>query len=502
MRYRTKLLLAFLLVALSSALIGILIMYEGANRLLFEEVRSKASSIATTAAAEINLNLVSQLTGTPQDQDKPFFEELQTDLRKLRNANRRFDIYIRYLYLVRPQSQKMGEWIFLADAEENPKLISHPGDPMPQGDLVDLNHNLETPFTDRNFTEDAWGSWLTAYAPIFNKDGHYIATLGIDLSATDIGIEMNRLVLAGILSLFVSIVIALSVGFWLSKLASKPLTSLCSVVKEIGAGNLDCKADLTKDVEFDQLAVAINEMTHGLRERERLKTNFARYVSSQILDKILHSETATKVEGERRKITVMFSDIRHFTQMAESLPPEHVVSLLNQYFDRMIDVIFDNFGTLDKFIGDGIMVEFGTPLDDPLQEEHAVNAALGMSEALKKLNEEWKGQSKKPFEIGIGIHTGLAIVGNIGSLRRMEYTAIGDTVNVAARLEQLTKQLHHEILISETTYMALQRKFRCRNLGLIQLPGRTEPIHVFVPEKIDMSIELSDLTGTPTNEPG
>ncbi len=493
MRYRTKLLLGFLIVAIGSALTGLLIMYNGANRLLFNEVRSKATSIATTAATEIDPNLVAQLTGTAQDEDKPYFQELLSTLRKLRNANRRFDIYIRYLYLIRPQTQKMGDWIFLADAEENPKLISHPGEPMPQGDLKDLNQNLETPFADRYFTEDSWGTWLTAYAPIFNKEGHYIGSLGIDLSASDIGIEMNRLILAGLLSLFVSIVIALSVGFWLSQIATKPLTSLCNVVKQIGDGDLSARADLSRDIEFNQLALAINEMTHGLRERERLKTNFARYVSAVVLEKILHSETPAKVEGERRKITVMFSDIRHFTQMAEALPPEQVVALLNQYFDRMIDVIFANYGTLDKFIGDGIMVEFGTPLDDPLQEEHAVTAAFGMSEALKKLNEEWKGQAKKPFEIGIGIHTGLAIVGNIGSERRMEYTAIGDTVNVASRLEQLTKQLQHEILISETTYMALQRKFRCRNLGLIQLPGRTEPIHVFVPEKVDDSIKLSDL---------
>jgi adenylate cyclase len=489
MRFRTKLLFAFLLVAIGSALVGLLIMYENSNRLLFNQVRSKAASIATTAAAQINLSLVKQLNGQPQDEKTPAYQDLQSELRKLRNANRRFDIYIRYVYLIRPVPDKPQDWMYLIDAEENPKLISHPGEVMPPSDVTELDQNPEAPFAERTYLRDPWGNWLTAYAPIFDKDGHYLATLGIDLSASDIEIEMNRLVLAGLLALFVSVVIALSVGFWFARIASKPLATLCDVVKDIGEGKLDTEAEVTSNDEFSQLAKAINEMAHGLRERERLKTNFARYVSVQVLDKILQGETAMKVEGERRKITVLFSDIRQFTQLAESLPPEQVVALLNQYFDRMIDVIFAHFGTLDKFIGDGIMVEFGTPLDDPLQEEHAVNAAFGMIEELKKLNEHWKTQSKSPIQIGIGIHTGLAIVGNIGSEKRLEFTAIGDTVNVAARLEQLTKQLHQQILISETTYMALQRKYVCRNLGLIQLPGRTEPIHVYVPEKIATRLE-------------
>lgn len=484
MRYRTKLLLAFLAVALGSALIGLTIMYRGSNRLLFNSMRSKATSLATTAAVELDLQQVQQLTGTVADEKTPGYLELQSQLRKLRNANRRYDIYIRYIYLIRPVPNT-NDWIFLIDAEENPKLISHPGDVVPPADHVELDNNPESPFAESKYTRDQWGTWLSAYAPIFDKDGHYVATLGIDFSAADIEIEMNRLIMAGLLALFVSIAIAIIAGFWVAKKASKPLATLVDVVKRIGEGHLDTEAVVDSKDEFSHLAEAINEMAHGLRERERLKTNFARYVSSQVLDKILQNETTTKVEGERRKITVLFSDIRQFTLLAESLPPEQVVAILNEYFDRMIDVIFNHFGTLDKFIGDGIMVEFGTPLDDPQQEDHAVNAAFGMLEALKKLNDEWKAQNKPTqLKIGIGIHTGLAIVGNIGSEKRLEYTAIGDTVNVAARLEQLTKQLQQDILISETTYMALQRKYVCRNLGLIQLPGRSEPIHVFVPERI------------------
>ncbi|KAG6559751.1 Adenylate cyclase 1 [Candidatus Rhabdochlamydia oedothoracis] len=217
-----------------------------------------------------------------------------------------------------------------------------------------------------------------------------------------------------------------------------------------------------------------------LQERERLKVNFSRYVSDHVLQKILSSSKPTNLEGERRKITVLFSDIRQFTHLSESLPPEQVVALLNEYFKVMLDIIFEHKGTLDKFIGDGLMVEFGAPLDDEIQEKNAVTAAIAMQKALEKLNTTWK---QPAIQIGIGIHTGFAIVGNVGSEKRMEYTAIGDTVNIASRLEQMTKFTKRSILISEDTYQAIKEEFPAESLGPITLPGRQEPIRVYAIEK-------------------
>jgi adenylate cyclase len=221
-------------------------------------------------------------------------------------------------------------------------------------------------------------------------------------------------------------------------------------------------------------------MTKGLRERERLKLNFSRYVSDHVLQKILSSTKPTKLEGERRKITVLFSDIRQFTHLSESLPPEQVVALLNEYFKVMLDIIFEHKGTLDKFIGDGLMVEFGAPLDDEIQEKNAITTAIDMQKALEKLNTTWKQPN---IQVGIGIHTGFAIVGNVGSEKRMDYTAIGDTVNVAFRLEQMTKSTNRSILISEDTYQAIKEEFSAESLGPITLPGREEPIRVYAIEK-------------------
>jgi len=207
--------------------------------------------------------------------------------------------------------------------------------------------------------------------------------------------------------------------------------------------------------------------------------SFARYVSHHVMEDILKSETPLKLEGERKKVTILFSDIRQFTQLAERLPPEEVVHLLNEYFEEMIEVIFTYSGTLDKFIGDGMMVEFGAPLDDQRQEEHAIQAAIAMQKALHQLNLKWSKENRSIIEMGIGIHTGEAILGNVGSERRIEYTAIGDAVNVSSRLEQATKILDVGILISESTYLGAKDRFLFKDLGTMALPGRKEQIQVY-----------------------
>ena len=147
----------------------------------------------------------------------------------------------------------------------------------------------------------------------------------------------------------------------------------------------------------------------------------------------------------------------------------------------MVEVVFRNNGTLDKFIGDGMMVIFGAPEDDPFQEEHALKTAIEMQQELKRLAERWKPEGLN-IRSGIGINSGPAVVGNIGSSRRMDYTAIGDTVNLASRLESATKELSVGILVSEYTYMAARGNFRFREMGSIHVKGRTDPVMTYAPE--------------------
>lgn len=197
------------------------------------------------------------------------------------------------------------------------------------------------------------------------------------------------------------------------------------------------------------------------------------------MEKILLTDNVPSLVGESRKMTVLFSDIRNFTHLSEKMPPEDVVSLLNEYFGQMLNIIFINNGTLDKFLGDGMMVLFGAPLNDSEQEINAVNTALQMQHALKELNQKWERMECPSLRMGIGIHTGDAVVGNIGSEKRMEYTAIGDTVNVASRLEQMSKQLMVEVLISDATKKSLGTHFNTVSFGQVIIPGRDSPLEVF-----------------------
>lgn len=478
MRYRTKLYLALIFIAVVSSSVGLTIMYIEARRFVWEELRSKAVTVAATTASFLNPEAI-KLIQSRADENSPAYIEVRNQLRKARDANRRDLINIHYLYMLRPDPEDKKTMLFVVDAEEDPKEFSHVGD-FDAGDAQShIDEHLNEYYSPNKYVSDIWGDWLSGYAPVYDHQGNYVATVGADIAASKIKERLHLLIYDGVLGLLGAIFLAFWGGFFLARRVTYSLGTLCQAVEKIGHGDLDQQVTLYTSDEFEDLAQAINKMTIGLKERERLKMNFARYVSQHVLDAILKSDKPTKLEGERRKITVLFSDIRQFTHLSEALPPEQVVMLLNEYFGVMLDVIFKYQGTLDKFLGDGIMVEFGAPLDDSMQELHAINTALEMQQQLHELCTRWAQEGKPHIDMGIGIHTGLAVVGNIGSEKRMEYTAVGDTVNVAARLEQATKILKTPILISEMTYMAVKDKYHFHCLGPITLAGKTLPITVY-----------------------
>ncbi|MBS0604252.1 MAG: hypothetical protein JSS60_04350 [Verrucomicrobia bacterium] len=478
MKYRTKLYLALAGTALVSSLSGFGVLFYEFRHHAFTDEQAKAITVAATTAALINPELLKSINSRP-DEQTPQYQEMKKELIKARDANRRHDVYIKFLYTLKPNPNNPEQLIFVVDAEEDPREISHVGDVDENAFISDIVHHLGDYYSPGKFIADPWGVWVTGFAPVYDSQGNYVATVGADISMERYLFDIQRLVQFFCVGFLVSLLFAFVGGYLLSRRVTLALRSLLACVREIGQGNLKCKSALQTRDEFEELGNEINNMTQGLQERERLKLNFARYVSQHVMERILKAENVAKLEGERRKITVLFSDIRQFTQLSEQLPPEQVVSLLNEYFGAMLDVIFRYQGTFDKFLGDGLMVEFGAPLDDAEQEEHAVLTAIGMQNELKKLNMKWAEAKKPVIEIGIGIHTGLAVVGNIGSEKRIEYTAIGDTVNVASRLEQATKLLKKKILVSEMTYSPIKDKFTSVSLGPMILPGRKEAITIY-----------------------
>ncbi len=220
------------------------------------------------------------------------------------------------------------------------------------------------------------------------------------------------------------------------------------------------------------------------KEKKYVRKAFGQYVSANILEELLKDPSKLKLGGERRELTVLFSDIRGFTTFCESRQPEEVVEVLNEYLDRMSEVIVKHNGTLDKYVGDAIVAFFGAP--SPKEEkdhpERACRAALEMMEELKKLQQKWKAEGKEPLGIGIGLNTGPMLVGNIGSHRKFDYTVIGDNVNLGARLEGLTRKYDCNIIISEFTYQHIQKSFKTRSLGEVTVKGKNQPIAIYALE--------------------
>jgi adenylate cyclase len=214
-------------------------------------------------------------------------------------------------------------------------------------------------------------------------------------------------------------------------------------------------------------------------ERKRIRKAFESYVAPTVVQEMLKHPEQLRLGGERREITVLFSDIRGFTTMSEQLAPEALVKLLHDFLNPMSNIIINHGGTIDKYMGDAIMALFGAPLAQPDHPRRACRAALEMVACLADLNQEWVAQGLSPLRVGVGVNTGPVAVGNMGSDRLFDYTAIGDNVNLGSRLEGLNKYYGTNILISQTTAEALDNGFILRDLDLVKVKGKAQAARIY-----------------------
>jgi adenylate cyclase len=216
------------------------------------------------------------------------------------------------------------------------------------------------------------------------------------------------------------------------------------------------------------------------RRARDIRRMFSSYVSKRIVDELIKDPSKAKLGGDRKEITVLFSDIRGFTSFSEKHQPEEVVSLLNEYLGAMTEIVFRHEGTLDKFVGDAIMALWGAPVGQPDHAERAARCALAMIEKLKQLQAKWASEGKYAIDIGIGINTGDMVVGNMGAEgKKMDYTVIGDNVNLGARLEGLTRQYNNHIIISEFTYEKIKNIVLVNELGSVTVKGKQKPVVIY-----------------------
>jgi adenylate cyclase len=455
--------------------------YRRCNRMLHSEVHRKARAIASTIAALVDSAAVAAIDARGAEA-RPEYAQLLATLRTVRDANRREDVWIDRIFTLVGAGENPRMVEYGVDTEEHFEFAKHPGDiyvrddrPVEIGiDGVDrLAGNLS----------GFQAGYENAFAPVHDRTGRLVAEIGVKLIPApasmlrEVGPQM-------FVPFAFTVALALAMALLLSREVTRPLYSLRASIERVGKGDFTTAATANGSVEFTEMAAAINAMAAGLRERETVKRAFSGYISRQVLELITSKGELPALKGERRRITVLFCDIRGFTAMAEGMRPEEVVELLSEFFSHMVDVVLHNDGTIDKFLGDGMMVIFGAPVDDLNQEEHAVRAALEMQRELKRLAAAWEGQGRRSFKMGIGINSGPAVVGNIGSQEHMEYTAIGDTVNLAARLETASKELSAEIVVSEQTHSAVRPLYQWRPLGEVAVKGRAETVRAYAVEGV------------------
>ncbi len=258
-------------------------------------------------------------------------------------------------------------------------------------------------------------------------------------------------------------------------------------LEAVRQGQLDVRIPILSDDEVGDLADGFNQMVKALQEQYKTRSLFNHYVSPEVATYAL--QHGVQRDGMMTTATILFSDIRNFTSLAEKLSPRDVMSLLNRYFQAMEEAIRAYGGVINKFIGDSLMAVFGTPLNPlPDRAEVAVWAALEMLRVLQLFNEDQRARHEPELRIGIGIATGEVVAGNVGGVERFEYTVIGNAVNVASRLESMTKEMKVPLLLDERTAMEVADAFPLRLLGELQVRGKQEPVTVYT---IDLKPVLS-----------
>ncbi len=476
MTYRGQLFLVLLLLVIVSTGLFAAASYRVCTYLLQREVHRKAHSIAVTGALLLDPESVAQVA-VRGGEATAAYARVANQLHAIRDANRRQDVNADHVFLLVRGHDDPRTLAYAFDTGEEPGVTHGPRDAFqvtgqPGSASLEDVHRLDDQLDDFQFGYDV------ALAPVFDRSANLIAELGVKLGwapDTMIGNVWQYLLPAFV----ITVVLAMAMAVLLSRGVTVPLYSLRAAVEAIGNGDLEATAEPRGTVEFKEMAGAINLMTAGLRERKVIEQAFSGYLSREILEQILRDGKGPQLAGARRRISVLFADIRNFTSMAEIRPPEEVVQVLSEFYARMVPVVQRNGGYIDKFTGDGMMATFGAVVEDSAHEVHAVASAIEMQQELHELRATWEARGRDGFRMGIGINSGQAVVGNIGTKARMEFTAIGDAVNLASRLQTATKEFDTEILVSEATQEAARPLFSWRPLGGIQVKGRVQTVQVY-----------------------
>jgi class 3 adenylate cyclase len=458
---------------LGIALVGVLI-YEQQKRSLEETLGLLLVSIARTGALLVDPELHARVEATGT-QDSEAYRRVRAALAAVQDANG----------VATPIYTLTG---FDAGARRAHFMVTSrgpgaPGEPYPL--VPALLEPLGRAFAEGVAThtrvyENQSGTWLTAFAPIRDRGGRVFAVLDVDYQ---VDVYLARLTAVRNLVLGISAlsgVIALGLGLVLARRVTGPIGVLTRGVTRVAAGDLSEPLPVRSRDEVGQLTGAFNAMLEGLRQRDFIRDTFGRYVSPEIARAVLDSPGGLRLGGEKREVTILMSDLRGYTRWASEADPTVVVQVLNTYLGRMAEVVIDHGGTIDEFIGDAIFAIFGAPLPLPDHAERAAACAVAMQIAMADVNARIDGldaRGRPRLEMGIGLNTGEAVVGNIGSEKRTKYGVVGSAVNLAARVEACT--IGGQVLLAPSTYERLRDRVEVGPPMPVEVKGLAEPLCLY-----------------------
>lgn len=348
------------------------------------------------------------------------------------------------------------------------------------GDQLLLTSQLQLtgmPYTDTQRVLLGDGDYGTLMRTLYGQAGDPLRIVAVIQKSYNENFENLEAFRRGLLQFYLLVItVSLIVVFQLARSVTRPILDLANRVKRIESGDYGQSVTIRGRDEIAELARSINNMASGLAEKEKVRDLLGKVVSHEIAEELLNK--TIELGGEEKIVTVLFVDIKGFTALCENKAPEAVLTMLNRYLSEITAVIERNKGVVDKYIGDSIMALFGAPLSRGNDAAHAVNAALAIQEAIAELNRINTQSGIAPIEAGVGVHTGLVVAGNLGSQNRLNYTVIGDSVNLAARMEGLTRKYNISTIVSDACCEKAPG-FVYRELDLVRVAGKRQPVRIY-----------------------
>jgi adenylate cyclase len=446
------------------------------------------STTATTVGEDLPLKPLPAVLTDLLMPGAPPVTQYHATLRRLFEYVAAIDPDISTVYVLLP-TEKPGRLQFYLDFATQGET-ARIGEFYDASELPQLLQGFMGPTVEPVPYEDVYGISLSAYAPVKDQRGNVVGIVGADVEVdrlNAIGERVWRVVFGLTIG---AALLALVMAFWLARGLHRPLVALMEGATHVSAGNLQATIVLQRRDEFGVLAAAFNQMVRDLKDREMVRELFGMYMSKKLAHVLLQRGETPNLGGEERFATILFCDLKSYTKISERMSPQQLVETLNTFFGAMNEIIDEHGGCVIEYMGDAILAVFGAPFYEQNHAMSAVKAAITMQKRLDKLNAMWE-QSNIAYlwqesgipklEMRVGIHTGMLVAGNLGSKSRMKYGVIGDTVNVASRLETMNNEFGTSILISEAVRMHLSPdlKKNLRSCGEHVVKGRKRVISVY-----------------------